>query len=120
MWSQWAEENPSLLEDLRQKAQGKVLTDKFASSPVSQARALADILNETAPTTQPTVEPGTDAKNALNRTLTQEELAKLRALPSLVDNVLTANKKTVASFGIKQEDWNNLSDLEKYKFLECN
>ena len=48
LWSQWAKENPSLLEDLRQKAQGKVLTDKFASSPVSQARALADILNETA------------------------------------------------------------------------
>ena len=53
LWSQWAEENPSLLEDLRQKAQGKVLTDKFASSPVSQARALADILNETTPSTQP-------------------------------------------------------------------
>lgn len=53
LWSQWAKENPSLLEDLRQKAQGKVLTDKFASSPVSQARALADILNETTATTQP-------------------------------------------------------------------
>jgi len=48
LWDQWAKENPQLIEELRQKAQGKVLTDKFASSPVSQARALADILNETA------------------------------------------------------------------------
>ena len=52
LWKQWAQENPELLEDLRQKAQGKVLTDKFASSPVSQARALAEILNETAPQQQ--------------------------------------------------------------------
>jgi len=56
LWSQWIKENPSLLEDLKQKAKGKVLTDKFASSPVSQARALADILNETIPSTQPSTE----------------------------------------------------------------
>jgi hypothetical protein len=62
----------------------------------------------------------TSDTDALNRTLTQEELSKLRALPSLINNILTANKKTVASFGITQEEWNNLSDLEKYKFLECN
>ena len=45
LWQQWALENPSLVEDLRIKASGKVLTDKFATSSVSQARALADILN---------------------------------------------------------------------------
>lgn len=49
LWRQYTSENPLLLEDLRQKAAGKVLTDKFASSPVSQARALAEILNETDP-----------------------------------------------------------------------
>jgi len=54
LWEQWAKENPKLIEDLRQKAQGKVLTDKFASTPVSQARALADILNETASNTEST------------------------------------------------------------------
>ena len=45
LWKQWAAENPALIDDLRIRAEGKVLTDKFASSPVSQARALADILN---------------------------------------------------------------------------
>lgn len=45
LWKQWALENPSLVEDLRIKAAGRTLTDKFASSPISQARALAEILN---------------------------------------------------------------------------
>ena len=49
LWRRWTQENPAILEDLRVKADGKILTDKFASSPVSQARALALILNETAP-----------------------------------------------------------------------
>ena len=47
LWRVWAKENPALLEDLREKAAGLILTDKFASSPISQARALAQILNET-------------------------------------------------------------------------
>jgi alkylated DNA repair dioxygenase AlkB len=74
----------------------------------------------TTPAKLTTTQPSTSDTDALNRTLTQEELSKLRALPSLINNILTANKKTVASFGITQEEWNNLSDLEKYKFLECN
>ena len=47
LWQEWARQNPELIEELRQKAQGKVLTDKFVSksTTVSQARALADILN---------------------------------------------------------------------------
>lgn len=49
LWTQWTQENPAILEDLRVKAAGKILTDKFASSPVSQARALALILNDTNP-----------------------------------------------------------------------
>lgn len=47
LWRQYLDENPELLQELREKAKGKVLTDKFASSDVSQARALAEILNET-------------------------------------------------------------------------
>lgn len=47
LWQEWARQNPQLIEELRQKAQGKVLTDMFASTAVSQARALADILNST-------------------------------------------------------------------------
>lgn len=47
LWQEWAKQNPQLIEELRQKAQGKILTDMFASTAVSQARALADILNQT-------------------------------------------------------------------------
>ncbi|KKM81324.1 hypothetical protein LCGC14_1330960, partial [marine sediment metagenome] len=46
LWDQWAIENTAAIEDLRTKAAGKVLTDKFAATDVSQARALAEILNE--------------------------------------------------------------------------
>ena len=51
LWRTWAEQNPKLIEELRTKAKGKTLTDKFASingrvGRVSQARALAQILNE--------------------------------------------------------------------------
>ncbi len=45
LWQEWAKQNPELIEDLRKKAKGKTLTDKFANTRVSQARALADILN---------------------------------------------------------------------------
>lgn len=48
LWQQWANENPALIHELREKAYGKTLTDKFASTPVSQAHALADILNSMA------------------------------------------------------------------------
>lgn len=50
LWKQWAEENPTLIEQLRERAKGKILTDKYAPNPqsVSQARALTDILAETA------------------------------------------------------------------------
>lgn len=48
LWKEWAIQNPQLIEELRRNAAGKVLTDKFASTKVSQARALADILNQTA------------------------------------------------------------------------
>lgn len=47
LWQEWAKQNPGLIEDLRKKAKGKTLTDKFANTRVNQARALADILNQT-------------------------------------------------------------------------
>lgn len=46
LWQEWAKQNPGLIEELRSKAKGKVLTDQFAYTNVSQARALADILNQ--------------------------------------------------------------------------
>jgi hypothetical protein len=39
-------ENHDLITELRSRAAGKVLTDKFASTAVNQARALAHILNQ--------------------------------------------------------------------------
>ena len=46
LWQEWARQNPELIEELKEKSKGKVLTDQFANTRVSQARALADILNE--------------------------------------------------------------------------
>lgn len=46
LWRQFLQENPKLEQDLREKAVGKVLTDMFASTDISQARALAELLNE--------------------------------------------------------------------------
>ena len=45
LWQEWAKQNPELIDELRIKAKGKTLTDQFANTRVSQARALADILN---------------------------------------------------------------------------
>lgn len=50
LWQEWARQNPELIEELRINANGKILTDQFAGTKerpgrVSQARALADILN---------------------------------------------------------------------------
>ena len=46
LWQEWARQNPELIEELRKNARGKILTDKYAyNTTVSQARALADILN---------------------------------------------------------------------------
>lgn len=44
LWKQWASENPALVRELAEKSRGKVLTDMFASSDISQARALAVII----------------------------------------------------------------------------
>lgn len=51
LWKEFAEINPRLMEELRINAdkQNKILTDRFATSPVNQARALATILNLTTP-----------------------------------------------------------------------
>lgn len=46
LWKQYLENNPDLFDELKTLASGKVLTDMFASSDVSQARALCEILNE--------------------------------------------------------------------------
>lgn len=46
LYQQWAMENPQLILDLAMRSHGKLITDMFAYTPVSQARALTDILNK--------------------------------------------------------------------------
>lgn len=48
LWQEWARQNPQLIGELKKKAKGKTLTDRFANTRVNQARALADILNVTS------------------------------------------------------------------------
>ncbi len=43
LWTIWAEQNEDLVDELRRASAGKVLTDMFASTGVSQARALDEI-----------------------------------------------------------------------------
>lgn len=50
LWQEWAAQNTELIEELREKSKGKVLTDRFANTRVSQARALSDILQQTVHT----------------------------------------------------------------------
>lgn len=45
LWQEWAKQNHALISELKTKSAGKTLTDKFAKTKVSQARALTDILN---------------------------------------------------------------------------
>ena len=45
LWQEWAKQHPELIKELREKVKGKTLTDQFANTRVSQARALAEILN---------------------------------------------------------------------------
>jgi len=52
LWEQWAKENPELINELAEKAQGKTLTDQFATTDTNQARALSEILNERAMPTE--------------------------------------------------------------------
>lgn len=46
LWAQWAQENPALMLDLARRARYGMLTDQFARTGISQARALAHLLNE--------------------------------------------------------------------------
>ncbi len=60
LWRQWAEENPALMADLIARAHGGVLTDRFAATPISQARALAHLLNEAHAPSRSSSGPGAD------------------------------------------------------------
>ena len=74
LWKEWASQHPELIQELKEKSKGKILTDRFANTRVSQARALADILNSirdkrnTNIQTIPTIEiPGVELKEDTER-----------------------------------------------------
>ncbi len=46
LWRQFLNQNQELAAELREKTEGKVLTDMFANTDISQARALAELLEE--------------------------------------------------------------------------
>lgn len=46
LWRQWATENLQLMRELYSRCPNMILTDKFATTNINQARALADVLNE--------------------------------------------------------------------------
>lgn len=48
LWETWAMEHPDLMDELGHAAaaKGYVLSDCFASTPVNQARALAEVLSK--------------------------------------------------------------------------
>lgn len=46
LWRTWATENMVDFLDLMKLSEGKDLTDKYASTSISQARALSDLINE--------------------------------------------------------------------------
>lgn len=50
LWRTWAANHPDLMRELYWTASDiGILSDRFATSPVNQARALAEILNEMFP-----------------------------------------------------------------------
>ena len=73
LWQEWARQNPELIEELREKSKGKVLTDQFANTRVSQARALADILNSTNVEQTPIPENLKETPETVAQDINQEE-----------------------------------------------
>ena len=54
LWGIWSENNLPLMRELYKlaKAKGNCLSDRFATSPINQARALSEILNYLCKTRQ--------------------------------------------------------------------
>lgn len=46
LWVEFFEENPKMLDEIAELTEGKMIVDRFAYSPVNQARAIFEILSE--------------------------------------------------------------------------
>jgi hypothetical protein len=85
LWQEWARQNPELIEELRTKAAGKTLTDYFADTRVSQARALADILNSTS----------SESETVEEAPVFEEENDNMQSAKELVDRMIADSKEHI-------------------------
>lgn len=46
LWRRWAGDNPELFAEIKEIAKTRVLTDQFAKTPINQAHALSDLIDE--------------------------------------------------------------------------
>lgn len=86
LWGQWARENPALMLDLAQRARYGILTDHFAKTGISQARALAHWLNELLPAlsgsdSSPAVDTRPGPRACAETMPAAPELARVRDTP---------------------------------------
>lgn len=80
LWQEWARQNPELIDELRIKAKGKTLTDQFANTRVSQARALAEILNSQSGEVEATLDKALSSSFDTPRVTSVEEQQKVDLL----------------------------------------
>lgn len=101
LWQEWARQNPELMDELRAKSAGKTLTDQFANTRVSQARALADILNSqrVKEPTEKTIEDIQEEASQTDKTEKEQDLyttkqqEKMQQIDNLLgDNLLSATE----------------------------
>lgn len=92
LWQEWARQNPELMEELREKAKDKTLTDRFANTRVSQARALADILNSQRikEPTEKTIDDVQEETPQIDRKEKEQDLYTLKQQDKMqqIDNLL--------------------------------
>lgn len=84
LWQEWAKQNPQLIEELRENSAGKTLTDKFANTRVSQARALAEILNSTRKEESTTTESSSELET---KTIDEQYMENSTALISQIEDL---------------------------------
>lgn len=106
LWRQWARENPKLLKALRSMTRdGKGLNDSFGTTQNNQARALAEILNETNPT---------DRSNliAYPKSMTKNEKLATRLLLQRDSNARASVKEILERYKIDPTEANVKASLD--------
>lgn len=102
LWRQWGKENPVLLMTLKEKAAGKTLTDKFATTPITQARALADLLKEIQPMSEKEIQSIVESEKPI---VAKAKEVMSRNTPSDAVDVLTRCYKGRPENVIEAKRW---------------